>query len=143
MIENRNPSRTLHLKWTKGKIFKGSRNRYYQIWEKFMITELENLPEQLNSASVFIDENIQEGKGDNVAIYFGEETLTYHDVFNMVNKTGNALKNLGVNMEERVMLMLLDSPEFIASFFGAMKIGAMDWRSCMKHEKPRCICNTF
>lgn len=90
-----------------------------------MITELENLPEQLNAASVFIDENIQEGRGDNVAIYFGEETLTYHDVFNRVNKTGNALKNLGVNMEERVMLILLDSPEFIASFFGAMKIGAV------------------
>lgn len=28
-------------------------------------------------------------------------------------------------MEERVMLILLDSPEFIASFFGAMKIGAV------------------
>ena len=74
------------------------------------------MPEQLNVASVFVDENIQQGRGHNIAVYFGEKTLTYHDVSDMVNRTGNALKNMGVNMEERVMLMLLDSPEFIASF---------------------------
>jgi benzoate-CoA ligase len=51
-------------------------------------------------ASVFVDENIQEGRGDNVALLYGDETL-------------------------RVMLLLLDSPEFVASFFGAIKIGAV------------------
>ncbi len=90
-----------------------------------MFTDLENLPEQLNAASIFIDENIRDKRGDNIAIYYGDEILTYHDVFNKVNKTGNALKNLGVNVEERVMLILFDSPEFVASFFGAMKIGAV------------------
>jgi benzoate-CoA ligase len=90
-----------------------------------MFTDLENLPEKLNAASIFIDENIRDKRGDNIAIYYGDEILTYHDVFNEVNKTGNALKNLGVNVEERVMLILFDSPEFVASFFGAMKIGAV------------------
>ncbi len=90
-----------------------------------MFTDLENLPEQLNAASIFIDENIRDKRGDNIAIYYGDKILTYHDVFNKVNKTGNALKNLGVNVEERVMLILFDSPEFVASFFGAMKIGAV------------------
>ncbi len=32
---------------------------------------------------------------------------------------------MGVHVEERVMLILFDSPEFVASFFGAMKIGAV------------------
>lgn len=90
-----------------------------------MVSEIENLPEQLNAASVFVDENIQEGRGDNVALFYGDETLTYQDVSEMVNKTGNALKNSGVNSEERIMLLLLDSPEFVASFFGAIKIGAV------------------
>ncbi len=90
-----------------------------------MVTEIENLPEQLNAANVFVDENIQNGRGENIAIYYGDETLTYQDVSEMVNRTGNALKNIGVNREERVMLILLDSPEFVASFFGAMKIGAV------------------
>ncbi len=90
-----------------------------------MVTEIENLPEQLNAASVFVDENIQHGIGDNIAIYYGDETLTYQDVSEKVNRTGNALKNIEVNREERVMLILLDSPEFVASFFGAIKIGAV------------------
>jgi benzoate-CoA ligase family protein len=90
-----------------------------------MSIDFDNLPEQLNAASIFIDENIRDKRGDNIAIYYGDEILTYHDVFNKVNKTGNALKNLGVNVEERVMLLLFDSPEFVASFFGAIKIGAV------------------
>ena len=43
----------------------------------------------------------------------------------MVNRVGNALRGLGVEMENRVLLLLYDSPEFAASFFGAMKIGAV------------------
>jgi len=90
-----------------------------------MVIELENLPEQLNAASVFVDENVENGSGNNIALYSGNETMTYRDISQMVNRTGNALKNLGVDLEERVMLILLDSPEFIASFFGAIKIGAV------------------
>ncbi len=90
-----------------------------------MVAELENLSEQLNAANVFVDENVQNGRGQNIAIYYGDEILTYQDVLELVNKTGNSLKNIGVNTEERVMLMLLDSPEFVASFFGAIKIGAV------------------
>src|SRR5947209_2361031 len=35
------------------------------------------------------------------------------------------LLDLGVQMEDRVLLILLDGPEFVASFFGAMKLGAV------------------
>jgi len=36
-----------------------------------MVTELENLPEQLNAASVFVDENVRNGRGNNIALYSG------------------------------------------------------------------------
>ncbi len=90
-----------------------------------MVAELGNLSELLNAANVFVDENVQNGRGQNIAIYYGNETLTYRDVLELINKTGNALRNIGVNTEERVMLLLLDSPEFVASFFGAIKIGVV------------------
>ncbi len=41
------------------------------------------------------------------------------------NRVGNALRQLGVRPEERVMLLLLDTAEFLYSFFGAIKIGAV------------------
>ena len=43
----------------------------------------------------------------------------------LVNRTGNALLDLGVQPEQRVLLLLLDSPEFVATFWGAIKIGAI------------------
>ncbi len=45
--------------------------------------------------------------------------------YSRVNQFGNALRSLTVRMEERILLLLLDTPEFAVSFFGAIKIGAI------------------
>jgi benzoate-CoA ligase len=89
-------------------------------------------PEEMNAATFFIDNNIEAGRGDKVAIYYAGEppnyfpkNLTYKEVLELVNKTGNALKTLNIGLEDRVLLLLFDSPEFVASFFGAIKIGAV------------------
>lgn len=78
-----------------------------------------------NAANIFVDKHLQEGRGDKVAIYYLDQKITYKEVWEKVNKTGNALKELGLGIEDRVMLLLLDSPEFTYSFFGAIKIGAV------------------
>ena len=83
------------------------------------------LPEQFNAASYFVDRHICEGRGEKVAIECGDRFVTYRQLFESVNQVGNALKNLDVRPEERVFLLLLDTPEFAASFFGAIKIGAV------------------
>jgi len=83
------------------------------------------LPKQFNAASYFIDRHIQEGRGDKVAIECGDACVTYRQLFENVNRLGNALRGLDVRIEERVCLLLLDGPEFAYSFFGAIKIGAV------------------
>src|SRR5712691_8812906 len=83
------------------------------------------LPEEFNAASYFVDRHIAEGRGEKVAIECGNRRVTYRQLFESVNRVGNALKKLGVRIEERVFLLLLDTPEFAASFFGAIKIGAV------------------
>ena len=42
-----------------------------------------------------------------------------------MNRLGNVLRGLGVRIEERVAMLLPDSPEWAFAFFGAMKIGAV------------------
>jgi benzoate-CoA ligase family protein len=42
-----------------------------------------------------------------------------------VNHAGNALRSLGIQPEQRVALLLADSPDFVAVFLGAIKIGAV------------------
>jgi benzoate-CoA ligase len=84
-----------------------------------------SLPEEFNAASYFVDRHIAEDRGEKVAIECEERRVTYRELFQTVNQVGNALKSLGVRPEERVLLLLLDTPEFAASFFGAIKIGAV------------------
>lgn len=83
------------------------------------------LPESFNVASVFIDRHVAEGRGDKVAFFCEERTLTYHQLLELVNRTGNALRDLGVEMEQRVLMVCLDGPAFLATFWGAIKIGAV------------------
>jgi len=83
------------------------------------------LPSEFNAAAYFVDRHIAEGRAEKVAIECGDRRLTYGQLCRQVNRLGNCLKRLGVRMEERVLLLLLDTPEFAVSFFGAIKIGAV------------------
>jgi benzoate-CoA ligase len=83
------------------------------------------LPDQFNAAAYFIDRHIAEGRGSKIAIECEEQRVTYSELFETVNRGGHTLKRLGVRIEERVFLLLFDTPEFAASFFGAIKIGAV------------------
>ncbi len=84
-----------------------------------------DLPDIFNAATYFVDRNVQEGRGAKVAIECGEERVTYRALLERTNRVGNALLKLGVRAEERVLLLLLDTPDFLYAFFGAIKIGAI------------------
>jgi benzoate-CoA ligase family protein len=84
-----------------------------------------SLPRQFNVATFFVDRNILDGRAENVAIECAAERISYQQLFERTNRVGNALRNLGVRPEDRVLLLLLDSPEFLYCFFGAIKIGAV------------------
>src|SRR5438067_2844760 len=83
------------------------------------------IPDQFNAASAFLDRNLAEGRGAKTAIYYEGTAYTYAQIAELSNRVGNALLDLGIEMEQRVALLLLDSPQFAAAFFGAIKIGAV------------------
>jgi benzoate-CoA ligase len=62
---------------------------------------------------------------DKIAPYYKDRTYTYRDVQKMANRMGNALVSLGVEMEDRILIALPDGIEFVATWFGAAKIGAV------------------
>jgi len=84
-----------------------------------------NLPQNFNVAAHFVDRNVAEGRGAKVAIEYGDEQVTYAQMLERTNRVGNALKQGGVRPEERVQLLIVDCPEFLYSFFGIIKIGAV------------------
>jgi benzoate-CoA ligase family protein len=81
----------------------------------------------MNAAADFVDANCEAGRGNRIAVVdvgSGAE-LSYSDVLRDVNRAGHALRRLGVRPEERVMILLPDCAEFVAAFFGTIKIGAV------------------
>ena len=81
--------------------------------------------ELFNVASYFIDRNIELGRYNDIAIFEDEGTTTYGELQKLVNQVGNGLHQLGIQLENRVLLVCYDSVHFVASFFGAAKIGAI------------------
>src|SRR6266853_6475156 len=73
----------------------------------------------------FVDRHIREGRGVKTAIISGDRQVTYSEVADQVDRVGNGLLNLGLQFEQRVLLVLPDIPEFAAAYFGTMKIGAV------------------
>ncbi len=102
-----------------------------------------HLPAQFNVATHFVDRNVREGRADKVAIECGEERVTYAQLHECTNRLGNALRKLNVRREERVQLILLDTPEFLYSFFGAIKMGAVavPTNSLLKADDYRYLLN--
>ena len=85
----------------------------------------QSLPESYNVTATFLDGALARGWGDRPAIRTEKETLTYAQLAEQANRAGNGLAAMGVEMENRVALLLYDSPEFAATFFGAIRLGAV------------------
>jgi benzoate-CoA ligase len=85
---------------------------------------LPELPARYNAAQTFIDAH--RGVRDaRVAIRCQGQGVTYGELAANVDRCGNALREIGVQMEQRIVILCVDSPAFVYAFFGAIKIGAI------------------
>jgi benzoate-CoA ligase family protein len=85
---------------------------------------LPELPDRYNAAMTYVDAH-RDSRPDAVAIRCQGTAVTYGDYARNVDRAGNALRELGLDMEDRVVILCLDSPAFVYAFFGAIKIGAV------------------
>jgi benzoate-CoA ligase family protein len=90
-----------------------------------LLLAYDDIPRRLNLASWFVDRNVEEGRGDRTALVTPNGATTYAELARLTNRCGNVLRELGVRAEERVLLILGDSVEFVALWYGAQKIGAV------------------
>ena len=109
-----------------------------------------HIPSYYNITTKLIDDTVEMGLGDKTAVYFKDKTYTYKEIQSMINRFGNALRILGVHIEERVILVMHDTPEALASFFGCVKIGAIpipinymytadDYRFLLNNSRARTV----
>jgi len=82
-------------------------------------------PDRFNMADYFLYHNLREGRGEKVCLYYRDEQYTYSQVCELSDRAGNMLRELGVEVEDRVLIVLPDCPEFVFSWFGAAKVGGV------------------
>jgi benzoate-CoA ligase len=82
-------------------------------------------PERFNMSDYFLYHNVEEGREGKVCLYFGDERYTYGGAVRRSNRAGNTLRELGVRVEDRVLIVLPDCPEFVWAWFGAARVGAV------------------
>jgi benzoate-CoA ligase family protein len=81
-------------------------------------------PDALNIAEEFVARPAREHP-QKLAILGVQRRATYSELEIEMNRVARALRDYGCQPGERVLLALPDSLEFIATFFGAAKIGAL------------------
>jgi benzoate-CoA ligase len=81
------------------------------------------IPRDYNAAHDLVERNLREGRAGKLAYIDDEGRYTYAQLAERVNRAANALRSLGLGMEERVMLAHLDTIDFPAVFLGAIKAG--------------------
>lgn len=82
-----------------------------------------DLPLYYNAVDI-LERNLPE-RADKVALYSLEREMTFQAVSDEANRVGNALEKLDVRFGDTVGILTLDGPEWVTSFFGTLKTGAI------------------
>ncbi|HLY82835.1 MAG TPA: AMP-binding protein, partial [Acidimicrobiales bacterium] len=83
------------------------------------------MSETFNACAWLVDRRLDAGHGSRVAVRVGSDSVTYAELLDQVQAAANGLRMLDVRPEERILMVLLDGVEFLATFLGAMRIGAV------------------
>ena len=83
------------------------------------------IPRKYNAARDLVDRHLATERAGHLAFIDAAGAYTYAELAERINRAGNALLELGVRMENRVAICLLDSVDFPAVFLGALRIGAV------------------
>jgi long-chain acyl-CoA synthetase len=61
---------------------------------------------------------------DNLALFFEGVKINYRELKELVDRAANGFAKLGVKKGDTVAIMLINCPQFVISYFGALKCGA-------------------
>lgn len=84
-----------------------------------------DIPREYNAAHDLIERNLLAGRVEKVAYLDINGAHTYGQLAERINRFANVLAQLGVHMEQRVMLCLLDTIDFPTAFLGSIKAGVV------------------
>lgn len=98
-------------------------------WEDVRKTFSWHKTGKVNLAYEAIDYHAENGKGEQVALYYSDarrdESYTFAEMKTFSNKAANVLKEANVKKGDRVFIFMPRTPELYFTLLGAIKIGAI------------------
>ncbi|NIM95429.1 MAG: AMP-binding protein [Anaerolineales bacterium] len=84
-----------------------------------------DIPEKLNMARLIVDYWVEHGRAEDVALYHQDTEITYKQLSKFTDSFANGLHKLGISKGDRYLIRTPNLPEFLISFLGGQKIGAV------------------
>jgi benzoate-CoA ligase family protein len=83
------------------------------------------MSERFNACEYLLDRHVESGDGDRVALTGVGGEVTYALLHARVVRAAAGLRELGLQPEQRVLMFMADSPEFVVVYLAAMRMGAI------------------
>jgi benzoate-CoA ligase family protein len=83
------------------------------------------MTELFNASTYLLDRHIASGHGARLALTGVHGEVSYGQLADRVARTAAGLCRIGVQPEQRLLMFMADSPDFVTVFLAAMRIGAV------------------
>ena len=83
------------------------------------------MTERLNGCEYLLDRLVADGHGERLALTGAAGDYTYAELLDRVRRTAANLRGLGLEPEQRLLMVMSDSPDFVTLYLAAMRIGAI------------------
>jgi benzoate-CoA ligase family protein len=78
-----------------------------------------------NACDYLLDRRLAAGDGERVALAGAAGDLSYAALHELVCRTAAGLRSVGLEPEQRLLMLMADTPEFVTVYLAAMRVGAI------------------
>ena len=78
-----------------------------------------------NACEYLLDRRLAAGDGDRLALTGPAGDLSYASLWDRVRRTAAGLRAVGVEPEQRILMVMADSPHFAVVYLAALRVGAI------------------
>ena len=83
------------------------------------------MAQPFNACAYLLDQRLADGDGQRIALAGVAGELSYAQLHDQVCRTAAGLRALGLQPEQRVLMLMADSPQFVVVYLAAMRMGAI------------------
>ena len=83
------------------------------------------MPQLFNACEYLLDRRLAAGDGPRTALTGAAGDVSYAALHDQVRRTAASLRTLGLQPEQRVLMLMADSPQFVVVYLAAMRMGAI------------------